>query len=81
MNMEPGSVVAITALTRRFGSSAALDAVDLALPRGVVFGLAGDHGAGKTTLIKDVMRLLKAQAVSVNVFGLDPVVRRDILTA
>lgn len=36
-------------------------------------GLVGENGAGKTTLIKHILGLLKAQAGSVRVFGLDPV--------
>jgi ABC-2 type transport system ATP-binding protein len=70
---EAGAVVAIAGLSRRFGPSVALDGVDLAVPRGIVFGVVGENGAGKTTLMKHVMGLLKAQAGSVRVFGLDPV--------
>ena len=43
------------------------------LPRGSVLGLVGEKGAGKTTLIKHLLGSLKAQAGSVRVFGLDPV--------
>jgi ABC-2 type transport system ATP-binding protein len=50
-----------------------LDAVSLALPRGAVYGLVGANGAGKTTLIKHILGLLKAEAGSVRIFGLDPV--------
>jgi len=70
---EAGAVVAIDGVSRRFGPNMALDGVDLAVPRGVVFGVVGENGAGKTTLIKHVMGLLKAQTGSVRVFGLDPV--------
>ena len=66
-------IVDIRRLTRQFGAKIALDAVTLAIPRGGVFGLIGGNGAGKTTLIKHVLGLLKAQAGSVQVFGLDPV--------
>ncbi|MEA3365548.1 MAG: ABC transporter ATP-binding protein [Candidatus Hydrogenedentes bacterium] len=38
-----------------------------------MFGLVGENGAGKTTLIHHLLGLLKAQAGSVRVFGLDPV--------
>jgi ABC-2 type transport system ATP-binding protein len=38
-----------------------------------VYGLVGANGAGKTTLIKHILGLLRAQAGSVRVFGLDPV--------
>src|SRR5438067_302745 len=67
------SVIAVSDLTRRFGSTAALASVNLSVPRGCVFGLVGANGAGKTTLIKHVLGLLKAQTGSVRVFGLDPV--------
>jgi len=67
------SVVAVAALTRRFGTKAALDAVSLSLPRGAVYGLVGPNGAGKTTLIRHLLGLLRAEQGSVRVFGLDPV--------
>src|SRR3954470_6325246 len=67
------AVVAITNLSRRFGPKAALDEVSLYVPRGGVFGLVGENGAGKTTLIKHILGLLRAEAGSVRVFGLDPV--------
>jgi len=66
-------VVEIVGLTRRFGRKPALDGVDLRIPRGCVFGLVGENAAGKTTLIKHIVGLFKAQAGSVRVFGLDPV--------
>jgi ABC-2 type transport system ATP-binding protein len=67
------SVVAVTNLLRRFGPKTALDDVSLYVPRGCVFGLVGENGAGKTTLIKHVLGLLRTEAGSVRVFGLDPV--------
>ncbi|MEJ7638952.1 MAG: ATP-binding cassette domain-containing protein, partial [Singulisphaera sp.] len=68
-----GTVVEVVGLSRRFGRNVALDGVDLAVPRGVVFGVVGENGAGKTTLIKHLLGLLKAEVGSVRVFGLDPV--------
>ncbi len=68
------AVVAVTSLSRRFGPKTALDDVSLYVPRGGVFGLVGENGAGKTTLIKHILGLLKAEAGTVRVFGLDPVV-------
>ena len=69
--MEP--VVDIRGLTRLFRRTLALDEVTLAVPRGGVFGLVGENGAGKTTLIRHVLGLLRAQAGTVSVFGLNPV--------
>src|SRR6188768_2766424 len=67
------AVVAITNLSRRFGSKAVLNDVSLHVPRGGVFGLVGENGAGKTTLIKHILGLLRAEQGVVRVFGLDPV--------
>ncbi len=67
------NVVEIRALSRRFGRAVALDRVDLDIPRGSVFGIVGENGAGKTTMIKHLMGLLKAQSGTVRVFGRDPV--------
>src|SRR3954462_4323783 len=71
MVSEP--VIEVTELTRRFDSKTALDAVNLTIPRGAVYGLVGANGAGKTTLIKHILGLLRAQSGSVRVLGLDPV--------
>ena len=67
------NVIEITDLTRRFGKTVALDAVNLNVPRGVVLGLVGKNAAGKTTLIKHVLGLLVARTGRVQVFDLDPV--------
>jgi len=66
-------VIAVSALTRRFGAKTALDSVSLAVSRGLVHGLVGANGAGKTTLIRHILGLLRAESGSVRVFGRDPV--------
>src|SRR5262245_57713694 len=70
---DPDTVVRVERLSRRFGSTLALDQLSLAVPRGAVFGLVGANGAGKTTLIRHLLGLLRAQAGSARVFGRDPV--------
>src|SRR5580698_5030019 len=66
-------IVEIRRVTRQFGDKTALDDLSLTVPRGGVFGLIGGNGAGKTTVIKHILGLLKAQTGTVRVFGLDPV--------
>ena len=66
------SVISASELTRRFGTTTALDAVTLSVQRGTVHGLLGANGAGKTTLIKHILGLLRAESGSVRVFGIDP---------
>lgn len=67
------SAIAVSELTRRFGTKIALASVSLSIPPGAVYGLVGENGAGKTTLIKHILGLLRAQSGTVRVFGLDPV--------
>jgi ABC-2 type transport system ATP-binding protein len=67
------SIVSIERLSRQFHHKWALNDVSLSVPRGGVFGLIGGNGAGKTTLLRHILGMLKAQAGSVRVFGLDPV--------
>jgi len=67
------NVVEVQGLTRRFGAKTALDNVSLSVRRGIVFGLVGENGAGKTTFIKHLLGLFRAKSGSVRVFGLDPV--------
>jgi ABC-2 type transport system ATP-binding protein len=45
------SVILTHALTKRYGETMALDAVDLVVPRGATYGLIGPNGAGKTTML------------------------------
>jgi ABC-2 type transport system ATP-binding protein len=58
-------------LTKRFGDKVAVDALDLAVPRGSWFGLVGPNGAGKTTTIKMVVGLLRPDAGLVQIDGVD----------
>lgn len=67
-------VIQLEGLSRRFGQKTALDDVTLLLPRGKVYGLVGANGAGKTTIIRHVLGLLRAESGTVRVFGMDPVV-------
>jgi ABC-2 type transport system ATP-binding protein len=60
-------------LTRRFGDHAAVDALDLVIPRNTTYGLLGANGAGKTTFIRMVTGFLLPSAGSVEVFGRSPV--------
>ena len=47
-------------LTKRFGERAAIDSVDLHVPRGSAFGFLGPNGAGKTTMIRMLLGLTHA---------------------
>lgn len=59
------------ALTRRFQGVTAVDAIDLAVPQGAVFGFLGPNGAGKTTTIRMLLGLIKPTSGNIVVNGHD----------
>lgn len=75
------NVFEIENVTRRYGAKTALRNVSLALPKGEVLGLIGENGAGKTTVIKHLLGLLKPDEGSVRVLGLDPVAQPERVLA
>ena len=62
-------------LTFRFGQHTAVDAVDLAIAPGEMYGLLGPNGAGKTTTIRMLTTLIKPVSGSISVFGIDVTAR------
>jgi ABC-type multidrug transport system ATPase subunit len=62
-------------LTKRFGHTVAVDAVDLEVGEGDRYGLLGPNGSGKTTLVRMLLGLVFATRGEIEVFGL-PVPRR-----
>jgi len=71
MTSDAGPVIEIRGLKKSFGTSMALDGVDLTVPHGQVHGFLGPNGAGKSTTIRVLLGLLKADAGTVQVFGQD----------
>src|SRR5579872_1670693 len=60
-------------LVKRFGSTRALDGLDLEVAPGSVLGLLGPNGAGKTTAVRIFTTLREPDAGRAEVVGLDPV--------
>ncbi len=56
-------------LTKSFGSHNAVDAIDLRVPRGSIFGFLGPNGSGKTTTIRMLMGLANISAGEVSMLG------------
>ena len=65
--------ISVTGLEKSFGDVRALDGVDLDAPPGSVLGLLGPNGAGKTTAVRVLTTLLRPDAGTVRVTGLDVV--------
>ena len=58
-------------LTKRFGSTLAVDRLDLDVPRGSFYGLVGPNGAGKTTTLSMATGLLRPDGGTAEVLGHD----------
>jgi ABC-2 type transport system ATP-binding protein len=61
--------VEVHGLSKRFGARAAVDNVDLFVPRGSAFGYLGPNAAGKTTLIRVLLGLTRADSGSMSLLG------------
>ena len=64
------SAISTHALTKRFrGGQVAVDALDLAVPEGTVYGFLGPNGSGKTTTIRMVLGLITPTSGEVSLLG------------
>jgi ABC-2 type transport system ATP-binding protein len=66
------NVIDISGLYKSFGRTRALDGLDLSVRPGEVHGFLGPNGSGKTTTIRVLLGLLRADAGTVRVLGGDP---------
>ncbi len=66
-----GYAVRLEGVTKRFGHHTAVSGLDLEVPRGVIYGLLGPNGSGKTTSIRMVMGILHPDEGRVSLFGGD----------
>jgi ABC-2 type transport system ATP-binding protein len=67
------NVIETHGLLKLYGSTRAVDAIDLSIRRGEIFGLLGPNGAGKTTTILMMLGLTETSGGSVEVLGFNPV--------
>src|SRR5687767_3521463 len=66
------SAIVVSGLHKSYGSTKALDGLDLTVTTGEVHGFLGPNGAGKSTTIRVLLGLLRADAGTVRLFGGDP---------
>lgn len=59
-------------LRKVFGHVVAVDGIDLAVPRGAVYGFLGPNGAGKTTSLRIMLGLIRPTAGAAELFGSNP---------
>ena len=69
--MITSPAIQIAGLTKSYGDNSVLRGVDLDVAPGTIFALLGSNGAGKTTVVKVLATLLKADGGTVTVNGYD----------
>lgn len=69
MNQGQQYAITTTGLTKSFGSHNAVDSIDLAVPKGSIFGFLGPNGSGKTTTIRMLLGLANISAGKVSLLG------------
>ena len=67
-----GAAIISTNLTYEYAPGIGAVGLELEVPTGKVYGFLGPNGAGKSTAIRILTSLIRAQAGSVSVLGLDP---------
>ena len=77
------AVVELNNVSKKYGSTQAMDRVSFSIPSGVVFALLGENGAGKTTTIRTMLGLEHPDSGTIKILGLEPVandvqIRRQI---
>jgi len=66
-----GDALVLRGVTKRFGSTHAVDGIDLTVPAGTFYGLVGPNGAGKTTTLSMIAGLLEPDRGTIQVAGVD----------
>ena len=64
-------MIELRSVTKRYGGFTAVDAIDLTVPAGELFGFLGPNGAGKTTTLRMIAGILKPTAGTIRIDGVD----------
>ncbi len=70
--MADNIALSVQGLVKSYGKVRALQGIDLEVRRGEIFGFLGPNGAGKTTTIRCLLDLIRPDAGSIRVLGIDP---------
>lgn len=81
--MSASAAIDVQGMTKRFGDRTAVDHIGLRVPRGEICGFLGPNGSGKTTFIRMLCGLLRADAGSGTCLGYDviaesPAIKREV---
>ncbi len=77
--MDDQTVINVTGVTKIFGKKTVVDALDMNVKKGEIFGFLGPNGSGKTTFIRMLCGLLKPDAGSGTCLGYDILTESDLI--
>jgi ABC-2 type transport system ATP-binding protein len=78
--MENGEhIIEVSGMTKRFGELTAVDHVDLTVRAGEIYGFLGPNGSGKTTFLRMLCGLLRADDGSGRVLGHDVIAESEAI--
>ncbi len=63
------NAIELSQVTKTFGKQTAVDALDLAVPEGSIYGFIGPNGSGKTTTLRMILRIFQPDSGMVKVLG------------
>ena len=66
-----GPAIELRGLTKQYGKTTAVDAIDLTVPSGTTLGLLGPNGAGKSTTLRMMMGVLRPTSGDLRVLDMD----------
>ena len=64
-------MIELKSLSKRYGTFTAVNAIDLRVPKGELFGFLGPNGAGKTTTLRMIAGILRPTSGTVQISGVD----------
>lgn len=67
--MQSELAVSATGLVKRFGDRRVVDGVDIAVPKGMIYGVLGPNGAGKTTSLRMLLGIIEPDDGARSVLG------------
>lgn len=69
MDFGNETILKATGITKKYGAAKALDKVSIEIKRGMIYGLIGENGAGKSTFMRTIMGLISIDEGSIELFG------------